>query len=67
MAKKKKSIEGKTSREWQFYPSERDADKCVLRWRHMTLRCGQEIKWGVDRLPLVEPELRDGSGRRWRY
>ena len=52
---------GKTSRDWRFYPSERDADKCraALATYDAEVRA-REVKWGVDRLPLlVEPELRD--------
>ena len=61
MAKRKRVSKGKTSREWRFYPSERDADKCraALATYDAEVRA-REVKWGVDRLPLlVEPELRD--------
>ena len=61
MAKIKRVSKNKTSREWRFYPSERDADKCraALATYDAEGRA-REIKWGVDRLPLlVEPELRD--------
>ena len=52
---------GKTSREWRFYPSERDADKCraALATYDAKVRAA-EVKWGIDRLPLlVEADLRD--------
>ena len=61
MAKRQRVSKGKTSREWRFYPSERDADKCraALATYDAEVRA-REVKWGVDRLPLlVEPELRD--------
>ena len=61
MATRKRVTKNKTSREWRFYPSERDADKCraALSTYDAEVRA-REIKWGVDRLPLlVEPELRD--------
>ena len=61
MATRKRVTKSKRSREWRFYPSERDADKCVnaLATYDAEVRA-RDIKWGVDRLPLlVEPELRD--------
>ena len=61
MAKRKRVSRYKTSRDWRFYPSERDADKCraALATYDAEVRA-REVKWGVDRLPLlVEPELRD--------
>ena len=61
MVKRKRVSKNRTSREWRFYPSERDADKCraALATYDAEVRA-REIKWGVDRLPLlVEPELRD--------
>lgn len=61
MTKRKRVPSGKTSREWRFYPSERDADKCraALATYDANVRAA-EVKWGIDRLPLlVEAELRD--------
>lgn len=61
MATRKRVPKGKTSREWRFYPNERDADKCraALATYDAEVRA-RDVKWGVDRLPLlVEPELRD--------
>lgn len=61
MATRKRVAKGKTSRDWRFYPSERDADKCraALATYDAEVRA-REVRWGVDRLPLlVEPELRD--------
>lgn len=61
MAKRQRVSKGKTSREWRFYPSERDADKCraALATYDAEVR-SRDVRWGVDRLPLlVEPELRD--------
>ena len=61
MATRKRVPKGKTSREWRFYPSERDADKCraALATYDAKVRAA-EVKWGIDRLPLlVEAELRD--------
>mgnify|MGYP003109208130 FL=1 len=61
MAKRQRVSKGKTSREWRFYPSERDADKCraALATYDAEVRA-RDVKWGVDRLPLlVEAELRD--------
>jgi len=61
MATRKRVPKGKTSREWRFYPSERDADKCraALATYDAKVRAA-EVKWGIDRLPLlVEADLRD--------
>ena len=61
MATRKRVPKGKTSREWRFYPSERDADKCraALATYDAEVR-SRDVRWGVDRLPLlVEAELRD--------
>jgi hypothetical protein len=61
MATRKRVPKGKTSRDWRFYPSERDADKCraALATYDAVVRA-LEVKWGVDRLPLlVEADLRD--------
>ena len=61
MATRKRVPKGKTSREWRFYPSERDADKCraALATYDAKVRAS-EVKWGIDRLPLlVEADLRD--------
>ena len=61
MAKRQRVPKGKTSREWRFYPSERDADKCraALATYDAEVRA-RDVRWGVDRLPLlVEAELRD--------
>ena len=61
MATRKRVPKGKTSRDWRFYPSERDPDKCraALATYDAVVRAS-EVKWGIDRLPLlVEPELRD--------
>lgn len=61
MAKRQRVSKGKTSREWRFYPSERDADKCraALATYDAEVR-SRDVRWGVDRLPLlVEAELRD--------
>lgn len=61
MATRKRVPKGKTSREWRFWPSERDANKAraALATYDAEVRA-REIKWGVDRLPLlVEAELRD--------
>lgn len=61
MAKRQRVPKGKTSRDWRFYPSERDADKCraALATYDAVVRA-LEVKWGVDRLPLlVEADLRD--------
>ncbi len=61
MATRKRIAKSKQGRDWKFYPSERDADKCraALATYDAEVRA-REIKWGVDRLPLlVEPELRD--------
>ena len=61
MATRKRVPKGKTSRDWRFYPSERDADKCraALATYDAKVRAA-EVKWGIDRLPLlVEADLRD--------
>lgn len=61
MAKRQRVPKGKTSRDWRFYPSERDADKCraALATYDAVVRAS-EVKWGIDRLPLlVEADLRD--------
>lgn len=61
MAKRQRVPKGKTSRQWRFYPSERDADKCraALATYDAVVRAS-EVKWGIDRLPLlVEADLRD--------
>jgi len=61
MATRKRVPKSKTSREWRFYPSERDADKCqaALATYDAAVRA-REVHWGIDRLPLlVEAELRD--------
>lgn len=61
MATRKRVPKGKTSREWRFYPSERDADKCraALATYDAKVRAA-EVRWGIDRLPLlVEADLRD--------
>ena len=61
MATRKRVPKGKASREWRFYPSERDADKCraALATYDAEVRA-RDVRWGVDRLPLlVEAELRD--------
>jgi len=61
VATRKRVPKGKASREWRFYPSERDADKCrnALATYDAVVRAA-EVKWGIDRLPLlVEAELRD--------
>ena len=61
MATRKRVPKGKTSRDWRFYPSERDADKCraALATYDAVVRAA-EVKWGIDRLPLlVEADLRD--------
>lgn len=61
MAARKRVPKGKTSRDWRFYPSERDADKCraALATYDAKVRAA-EVKWGIDRLPLlVEANLRD--------
>lgn len=61
MAKRQRVPKGKTSRQWRFYPSERDADKCrAALASYDAVARAIEINWGIDRLPLlVEPELRD--------
>ena len=61
MATRKRVPKGKTSRDWRFYPSGRDADKCraALATYDAKVRAA-EVKWGIDRLPLlVEADLRD--------
>lgn len=61
MATRKRVPRGKTSRDWRFYPSELDADKCraALATYDAKVRAA-EVKWGIDRLPLlVEADLRD--------
>ena len=61
MATRKRVPKGKTSRDWRFYPSELDADKCraALATYDAKVRAA-EVKWGIDRLPLlVEADLRD--------
>ena len=61
MATRKRVPKGKTSRDWRFYPSARDADKCraALATYDAVVRAA-EVKWGIDRLPLlVEADLRD--------
>lgn len=61
MVKRRRVPKDKTSRDWRFYPSERDADKCraALATYDAVVRA-KEVHWGIDRLPLlVEAELRD--------